>query len=199
MDIFGSFLNSFSRATSGDLKKKDEEEQKPPVTDKLKEIPPNREVLLSWDAPTRVFTPRDPQYYKRVLSIVFVVALLLVIAGQFLLLGLIVSVVVLLYVLSSVPPERVKHEIDNYGVYYLGKEYYWGDLKFFFFTRDGGYDVLNVDTKEPYPGRLFLVLEGISIDKVKEVLSKQLPFRQEPPHTVFDKAFKNISSKLSLE
>lgn len=196
MDILRTVVNSFVPPTK-DSKK--EEEVKIPVTNKAKEVPPNREVLMSWTAPIRTYTPRPPEYYKKVGSIIAVVSLLLVLAGQFLLIALIVSIAVLFYVLSSVPPEKVKHEIDNYGIFYLGREYYWTDLKFFFFTKEAGFDVLNVDTKEPYPGRLFLLLQSVTIDQVKGLMSQHLPMREEPPQTVFDKAYKNISNKLSLE
>ncbi len=196
MEILNNAINSLNPFRKAP--KDSQPEYTPPAPEKAREIPPNREVFLAWEAPSRVFTLRDSQYYRKILGIVFVAAIILVIAGQFLFLALVVSITVLFYVLSSTPPEKVKHELDNYGVFYLGKQYYWKNLKFYFFTKEGGFDILNIDTTEPYPGRLIMLTEGVGLDKIKEVVSRYLPFREEPPHTVFDKAFKKVSDKLSI-
>src|SRR3989344_5337635 len=172
MDVFKTAL-SFVNPPKKDSEKS---EIKLPVTDREKEIPPNREVLLTWSSPSRTFRQRSPQFYKKLGSLIFVFS-----------------------VLSSIPPEKVKHEIDNYGIYYYGRQYYWSDFKYYFLTKEEGFDILNVDTREPYPGRMFLILEGVSVSQVKDILDKHLPMRSEPPHTVFDKAFRHVSGKISLE
>ncbi|OGC50639.1 hypothetical protein A2716_03060 [candidate division WWE3 bacterium RIFCSPHIGHO2_01_FULL_40_23] len=195
MDVFKTAL-SFVNPPKKDSEKS---EIRLPVTDREKEIPPNREVLLTWSSPSRTFRQRSPQFYKKLGSLIFVVSVLLVLAGQFFLIAVLVSIFVLFYVLSSIPPEKVKHEIDNYGIYYYGRQYYWSDFKYYFLTKEEGFDILNVDTREPYPGRMFLILEGVSVSQVKDILDKHLPMRSEPPHTVFDKAFRHVSGKISLE
>ncbi len=171
----------------------------PPVADREKDVPPNREVLFSWESPERTFVPRSREYFRRIISLLFIVSAVLILAGQFLLVALLVALAVLYYVLSSVPPSNVKHELDNYGIFYLGRQYYWPELKFYFFTNEAGENILNVDTRDPYPGRLILLLGKIKPEEVKEVMNKYLPLREVPPETMFDKAFKSVSSKLNLD
>lgn len=164
-----------------------------------KAVPPNRELYLSWVSPMRTYRPRSKEFYKKIASIILVVGGFLVLLGLPLLAAVFVSVAVLFYVLTNVPPDKVKHEIDNYGIIYLGNHYFWEEFKYFFFTEDSGFTILNVDTSDPYPGRMIMLLDGVSADSVKDVLSKHLPMKETPPETVFDKAFKRISSKVSLE
>lgn len=194
MDILRNTLNMFIPPTKQPVK----EEDRTVIIDRS-EVPPNRQVLLSWEAPTRVFKPRTPEYFKKLINIVLALGIVLVLAGQFFLLILVVCIVVLYYVLSSVPPEKTTHEIDNYRIYYLGKQYYWKEFKYYFLTNESGIDVLNVDTHDPLPGRLILLLNGVSADKAKEVLGRFLPFQKDPPRPMMDTAFKKIAGKLSLE
>lgn len=195
MSITDSLLKSVI-PSSFTLKK--DESYEAPVTDKLKEVPPNREVLISWESQSRPYKELNQEFLKKRISFLFVISIFLVLAGQFLLIGVGVSVFVLYYVLSSVPPGKVKHEIDNYGIFYLNRQFYWSDLKFYFLTNHEGVESLCVDTKEAYPGRLFMILEPNTCEKVKEIMSKNLPLRKEEPQSVFDKMFKNFTSKLSF-
>lgn len=195
MSITDSLLKSVI-PSSFTLKK--DESYEVPVTDKLKEVPPNREVLISWESLSRPYKELNKEFLKKRISFLFIISIFLVLAGQFLLIGVGVSVFVLYYVLSSVPPGKVKHEIDNYGIFYLDKQFYWNDLKFYFLTSSDGVESLCVDTKEAYPGRLFMILDSTTSEKVKEIMSKHLPLRKEEPQSVFDKLFKNFASKISF-
>ena len=176
-----------------------QKENIPTREQRSKEIPPNRQVLLAWEAPMRVFKQRPQAYYKRLMTLLIFVSLLLVLMGQFLLIALMVCTYVLFYALTSIPPEKTRYELDNYGIFYLGSQYYWEDLNYFYFVSDSGVTVLCVETKEVYPGRLMLVIEGIEMEKVKEEMGKHLPMREAPPDSVFDKALKQVGNKISLE
>lgn len=164
-----------------------------------KEVPPNREVLLKWTAPSRVFVQRTQQFYKHAATGLIIACFVLILAGQFLLVGVIVSIAVWYYASSTIPPDTIQHEIDNYGILYFGNEYYWNKLKYYFFTEESGIKVLNVDTTEVFPGRLYLLLENVTEEQVREILGRYIPFREMPPQTIFDKAFKAILGKLSFE
>ncbi|MEK7595230.1 MAG: hypothetical protein AAB443_01375 [Patescibacteria group bacterium] len=194
MDILKTTLNAFI-PPSRDIPVKESSRR---ALDR-KTVPPSRSIVLSWSSPLRPFVPRTPVFYKRLWSLIIVVSLILVLAGLPLLAVVIFSLGVLYYVLTNVPPEKVKHEIDNYGLFYLGSQYYWDDFKFFFFTKDAGFDILNIDTKEPYPGRMMLILDGVSYDQIKDILSQNISMRETPPETMLEKVYKKVSSKLSLE
>ena len=163
------------------------------------DIPPNRKVEVAWTVPARLFTPRTKDYYRRLVSLIFVIGVVLILGGQFLLLALVVSLAVLYYVLSSVEPQTVRHEIDNYGVHCFGKQYYWADFKFFFVTKEGHFDAVHLDTVDALPGRITLLVADDNSQKVIDHLSQNLTRRLDAPSTVFDKTFRRLSSKLSLD
>ncbi|MFA6981542.1 MAG: DUF5673 domain-containing protein [Patescibacteria group bacterium] len=159
-----------------------------------------RKILHKWTAPGRANKRNISPKSLRSLMIIFsVVALLLVIMQEFFLILAIASLIFISYILSATPPENINFEISNHGVDYNGQFYSWGDLKQFYFSKDGNTETLNVDVKSGLPGRLFLTIKDGDKEKLQEIFSRYLPFLEEAPRSVLDKAYDSVVGKFDLE
>src|SRR4030042_6030893 len=103
-----------------------------------------QEVYLSWSSPSRLFKKRDKEYFTNIGAIVFLLVVILVFAREFMLIAAVVSIVFLVYVLSTVPPEDVEHSITNLGIDSAGHFYRWEEIADFWFEEQWGQVLLVV-------------------------------------------------------
>jgi hypothetical protein len=156
-----------------------------------------REVLLSWKSPSRLFKKRDKEYFKNIGAIVFLLIVILVFAREFLLIAAVVSIVFLIYVLSTVPPEEVEHQITSIGIESAGHYYKWDQLAEFWFEEQWGQGMLIV---QPLLGpRIIILLGDQDRGKVRELIAKHIPFREKPEKSWVDNAATWLSKKVPLE
>jgi len=156
-----------------------------------------QETLLSWSSPARLFKKRDSDYFKTIGAIVFLLTIILVFASEYVLVIAMLSIVFLIYVLSTVPPEEVEHRITNLGIESAGHYYRYEEFADFWFEDQWGQTKLVL---RPYVGVLTIILLGENMkDKVRELLAKHLPFREQPEKTWVDNASSWLSKKIPLE
>lgn len=157
----------------------------------------SREVLLSWSSPSRLFKKRDKEYFTNIGAIVFLLIVILIFAREFLLIAAVVSIVFLIYVLSTVPPEEVEHHITNLGIESAGHYYRWDTLAEFWFEEQWGQVMLIV---KPMMGTRIIILLGTQDrGKVRELIAAHIPFREKPEKTWVDNAATWLSKKVPLE
>lgn len=157
----------------------------------------HREVLLEWTSPSRLFKKRDKDYFTNIAAIVFLLVVILLFAREFLLIAAILSIVFLVYVLSTVPPENVKHKITNLGIESADYFYRWENLVEFWFEEQWGQTMLMV---RPIIGaRIIILLGDQSKIEVRELLTKHIPFREKPEKSWVDNAASWLSKKIPLE
>lgn len=163
--------------------------------DESKEV--RQEVLLAWNSPSRLFKRRDKEYFTNIGAIVFLLIVILVFAREFLLIAAVVSIVFLVYVLSTVPPEDVSHRITSLGIESAGHFYRWEELVEFWFEDQWNQTMLVL---RPIVGTRIIVLLG-SEDKaeVRKLIAKYIPFREQPEKTWVDNAARWITEKIPLE
>ena len=156
-----------------------------------------QEVLLAWSSPSRLFKKRDKEYFTNIGAIVFLLVVILVFAREFLLIAAVVSIVFLVYVLSTVPPEEVTHRITNLGVESAGHYYRWEELSEFWFEEQWGQDLLVL---RPIIGMRIIILLGVQ-DKVlvRILIAQYIPFREKPEKSWVDNASSWLSKKIPLE
>lgn len=156
-----------------------------------------QEVLLAWNSPSRLFKKRDKEYFTNIGAIVFLLIIILVFAREYLLIAAVVSIVFLVYVLSTVPPEDVSHRITNLGLESAGHFYRWEELADFWFEEQWGQMMA---VFRPVVGTRIIVLLG-SEDKeqVHKLIAKYIPFREQPEKTWVDNAARWITEKIPLE
>jgi hypothetical protein len=158
---------------------------------------PKEEVYISWSSPSRLFKKRDKEYYTNVGAIVFLLAIIFAFAREFVLIATVVSLVFLVYVLATVPPEDIKHKITNLGIESGGHFYRWEELVDFWFEDQWGQTKLEIRAyAQP---RLIILLGNESKDTVREAIAKYIPFREVPDKTWVENAATWLSQKVPLE
>jgi len=158
---------------------------------------PKEEITLSWSSPSRLFKRRDKEYFTNIGAIVFLLTVILVFAREFVLVGAVLSIVFLVYVLSTVPPEDVKHTISNLGIESAGHFYRYEELAEFWFEEQWGQNLLIL---RPIVGsRIILLLGAMDKEKVKEAVRQYIAFREQPEKTWVDNAASWLSKKVPLE
>ncbi|PIS23241.1 hypothetical protein COT49_01285 [candidate division WWE3 bacterium CG08_land_8_20_14_0_20_40_13] len=156
-------------------------------------------TLFEWKAPSRAYKERDRQYFTTIFIIIFVLSLILVFIREFLLIGVIISLTFVYYVLSTVPPEEVEHKITTRGLSYAGTMYPWESLLSFFFAKKYDSEVLNINTKAKFPGRLFLIYKKDDGEKLQKLVAKYISEEETPSIGLLEKIQNRASQKLSLE
>ena len=155
------------------------------------------EVYLGWTSPSRLFKKRNAEFYKTIGAIVFLLTIILVFASEYVLVLALLSIMFLVYVLSTVPPENVDHRITNLGIESAGHYYRWEELSEFWF--DSQWDQ-NLLVLKPFFGPRTVILLGLERkEKVRELLAKRIPYRETPDKTWVDNASSWLSSKIPLE
>ncbi len=160
-------------------------------------IPMQRKVLLTWTSPSRLFKKRDKEYFTNIGAIVFLLIVILVFAREFLLIAAVVSVVFLIYVLSTVPPEDITHHITNLGIESADHVYRWDELSSFWFETQWDQTMLQI---QPFMGaRIILLLGHEHKEKIRELMSEYITYRETPDKSWVDNAATWLSEKVPLE
>lgn len=155
------------------------------------------EVLLAWASPSRLFKKRDREYFTNIGAIVFFLTIILVFAREFVLIAAVLSIVFLIYVLSTVPPEEVSHRINNLGIESAGHFYRWESLADFWLEEQWGQHLMVL---RPYLSpRVIILLGNQDPEKVRELIARHIPFRAEPQKTWVDSAASWLTRKIPLE
>ena len=156
-------------------------------------------ILLEWSSPSRPFKPRTREFYRTIGSLIFLVAVILFFIREFMLIGVIIATLFMFYVLSSVPPEKIKHRITALGVESGSYFHRWEELYEFWFEERMGSELIVVRTLLGFPTHLQLLLGDMSKDKIKKVLADKIPFRERVEPTFLDKASRWLSKNIPLE
>lgn len=155
------------------------------------------QVFAEWSSPARLFKKRDREYFVNIFAIVFLLSVILVFAREFVLIATVFSIVFLIYVLSTVPPEDVAHRITNLGIESAGRFYRWEELADFWFEEQWGQQMMII---RPFmTTRLIILLGNQNKDKIRTYVAKFIPYREEPDRNWMDNAARWITEKIPLE
>lgn len=155
------------------------------------------EVYATWSSPSRLFKKRDREFFVNILAIVFLLSVILVFVREFVLIATVLSIVFLIYVLSTVPPEEVKHRLTNFGIESAGHFYRWEEFADFWFEDQWGQTMLVL---RPFmSSRVIILLGDQPKGKIREAIARYIPFREEPDKNWVDNAASWISEKIPLE
>jgi hypothetical protein len=156
-------------------------------------------TIISWKSPVRVFKARSRQYFVKIGLYGLVFMLAAIAFGEFLLVGVILAVIFLVYVLASVAPETIEHKITSMGIISGGKAFLWDDLDSFWFEKKGDDRLLVVQTMLHFPSRLIVILTTVSEQGLLDILEKHLHYHHGPVHTLFDKWANYLQSRINFE
>lgn len=165
----------------------------------LPQGPREIKTLLTWKSPSRPFKRRNRDYFTTIAAIVFLIGVILIFIKEFLLIGVMLAIMFVSYVLATVEPEEVEHEITTEGITSGGKSYLWTELREFYFNERWGSKILNVNTKLKFPGRLIILLGNANEEEIKKEIGKYLSYREKPIVTWIDKSADWLSKKVPLE
>ncbi len=159
----------------------------------------DNQVLLSWEALSRPFRPRSKEFYRTALALIFLVAIILLFIGEFLLIGVIFATFFVVYALSTVPPERIKNKITRLGIETGGHFHKWEQMYEFWFDEKSGQKMVVIRMLLGFPSHLQLVLDSVPIDDVKKLIGEKIPYREIPERTFLDRTSVWLSEKIPFE
>ncbi len=164
------------------------------------EFLPSRElkILYAWTAPARPFKRKDKEFWTTVISIVILIGLILFFVKEWFLIAVIVALVFFAYILASVQPEEISHQITNKGVMTGGKSYPWEQLVNFWFEQKEDQEILFLDGADRFNFRLMILLGEKKADELRKILAQYLP-EEKPQKTWIDKAGEWITRQIPLE
>jgi hypothetical protein len=159
-----------------------------------------KKLLLSWSSPARPFKKRDKDFFTTVVTLAVLSAVILLFLQEFLIVLVVFSIVFLVFVLSTIPPETVEHSIFTTGIQTGNHFYNWSELEFYRYEMRWGADILAVKTKRAFPGTLFILLDDSSSrEKIDNLISGIIPKRDDIDDTWMDRASEWLSKKIPLE
>jgi hypothetical protein len=150
--------------------------------------------ILTWAAPARPFKRRNRDFYVTVIAIAALVGLILFLVDGFMPVLLIVSLVFLMYVMSTVEPEELTYTITNKGIKIADKRTDWESIGRFWFTKRFDNELLVMEISQ-LPGRMELVVPEDKKADIKKALDKYLLHEEVPPSGL-DKAANWFAKKL---
>lgn len=156
-------------------------------------------TLLSWEAPGRPFRKKHRSYYTTVAVLVILLALISLLAQEFLLIGVLLALTFVAYVLAFIPPSEVTYKISTQGITIGDHFYFWHELDSFWFKEKEGSQVLFIQTRLRFPGQLMLVLREQSEEEVKKSVARFLPFHEIPRMTMLDHWAEGLQKHFPLE
>ncbi len=156
-------------------------------------------TLLEWEAPERIYTKKGKSYFKNLFTLLGVLAVVAIFFKEFFLAGVLAALGFLQWVLNANPPKITKHIVTNRGIKAHGHDYDWDHLKEFWFAEHAGQVVLHVDTKNAYPGRLYLLLGKVGRNEITEVLSRYISYQRKAKEDLLEKISVEISRRFPLE
>lgn len=174
-----------------------EEKQPEKPQEKLRPEDIMEKKLVSWRAPTRPFKKRSREFYSTVGVIVLLLAIILFFAREFLLIGVLLSLMFFAYALASVPPGDTDYILTNKGLYVGAVFYPFELLGRFWFEEKWHQQLVMFEHFGGFPNVITAVLSD-NQKEVEKILGEYM-LQQKPTPTVIDNAAKWLADKIPLE
>lgn len=171
-------------------------------------------IFLQWESPIRPFKKREREFYTTAGSIIFLVCIILLFIKEFLLIMVLISLAFFLYILNTVKPEKVRHEISNKGIKTgtlstpqtaqpeqansNGKLIFWDQLGRFWFDKQWDDEILYIENYSGFPSRLMILLGEVKKQDIEKILSQYL-IQEKPEKTQIERAGEWLQKKIPLE
>ena len=156
------------------------------------------ETLLAWQAPERVFKQRSKEFWSTILSIIFLISVVLFLAQEYLLIATIFALTFFYYILSTNPPQDIECKITNRGFVWGSQKFKWITLRRFWFTKEDGQNILNIETTLDIPRRLIVLLGKQNPKTVGKILENFLPHEKVAPSFI-ERATRWLGKTFPLE
>lgn len=137
-------------------------------------------ILYEWISPQRPFVKRNKAWFLKVTFLALIFILLAAMLQDFMIILVICVVVLVVFLLGSIPPGAVKHQITNKGIRSIGTLYKLGELKQFWVAEKNGQKIVYVDTSLTIPSRLVMLVSRKDEMTVVKQLSRFLDYKEPP-------------------
>lgn len=155
--------------------------------------------IIFWKSPVRIFKARSKKYFVKIFMYALVFILAAIAFGEFFLVGVILSMMFVVYVLATAAPETIEHRITGMGIVSGGRAFLWEELDSFWFDKRGEDRLLMVQTNLRFPGQLIILLTNVSERAILDLLEKHLHYHHAPVKTLFDKWAAFLQARINLE
>lgn len=156
------------------------------------------QTLLAWKAPSRPFKQKGSQFLTVPMVIAILVGIILLLAGEWMLIMVVAALVFAYYVWSTVPPVEADFSLTTRGVRLHGQLYAWEVLVRWWISEKWGQKLLNIETPAVTVGRLILPLGKTAQEAAEKEIGKYL-LKEQPNDTVMDKMGKWLTETFPLE
>ncbi len=156
-------------------------------------------TLISWRAPSRPYRKKDRSFYTTVAILLILISLIALLAGEALLIGVLLALGFIVYVLNFIPPGELDYKISTQGVTIGDHFYHWDSLDSFWFTKKDDQNLLHILTLFRFPAMLIIPLGEESQDEVRKAVARFLPFHEIAPKSMIDKWSESLQKHFPLE
>lgn len=165
----------------------------------LKNPMPKLRSLFKWKSLARPFVKRDRNYFVKVAFGIIVAIMLAAFLQDLVLILVLCSIMFAVYVLGTIKPNEVEHEITTRGFRTLDRTYTWDELNQFWFTIKHGFVMLNITTKVRFPTKLSVVVNQGEELKLLPILVNYLDYLNVDKQGTLNKATDGRFLKLITE
>lgn len=137
-----------------------------------------QKVLHSWKAPAIVFIQRKKAWFLKVSIVALLLILFFAFLQDFIVILVICVIVLIAFLLASIPPQEVEHKVTSRGIKSIGDLYKWKDLSKFWVAERYNQKVIYVHTKLRYPSRIVMIVGKKDELKVVKLLLEQLDYKE---------------------
>ncbi len=155
--------------------------------------------LLSWHAPSRPFRKKDRSYYTTIAILLILISMISLLAGEKLLIVVILSLGFMVYVLNFIPPHDEEYKLSTQGVTIGDNFFHWEQLDSFWINEKDNYKMLNILTRYGLPGVLVLPIGDLNEEEIKRAVARFLPFHEIAPKSFIDKWSEKLQKHFPLE
>lgn len=159
-----------------ELERKLEEDKGSYPRKKIEQKMPIHEIY-HWEAPDRIELAHSKGWYTAVATISIITIFFALINSNFMLVLAVIAIVLLIYVINSVPAKQVRNSITNKGIKIAEDHYLWSDIDYFWVSERGGKLVINIEQRE-YRGRLYALVGDGDINRIVTEMIKYEDYRE---------------------
>src|SRR5687768_2550257 len=96
-------------------------------------------TLIEWSAPSRPYRKKSRSFYMTVGILILLISMIVFLAGEKLLVGVLFAIGFVVYVLNFIPPEEVKNKLSTQGITIGDHFYHWYELDSFWLEEKDGH------------------------------------------------------------
>lgn len=153
---------------------------------------------VAWRAPARPHRAMGKLSMTVPVVIAGLAGLILLVAGEWMLIAVVAAILFAFYTWSVVPAEEVEYRLTSRGVRIGGNLYEWGLFTRWWMGEKWGHKLVFMEMPGNITGRLVLALGQTDQGRIEKVMEKVL-LHEQPAETRMDRAAKWLVEKFPLE